>query len=138
MNRVRICRICGLVKPDADFYPYRRNPCRKCDRQRVKLWAKNNPERVKANSLKYRTSEKGRTKHRINKRIYNKTNSAGWKEKDARYRANLGEGYVRNMLRQMGVLHPNAEQIEAHRRRVRITRARRPIITMTYGTRIQN
>lgn len=74
---MKSCRICGELKPLEEFYRMAgmkdgyRNECKRCnlnqkaarykanpepDRQRVRQWAVDNPERVKAREAEYRAS----------------------------------------------------------------------------------
>lgn len=139
---LRVCYVCKLPKPDSEFYRSYdgrpRNLCRACNRARAKRWAKRNPEMAKRNGLNYRNSDKGRAKHIVTRREWRKKNTAGERERFAHYVARCADGYMRQLLRGMGNMNPTDAEIEKHRQRVFLTRARRAIVTMAYGARIEN
>lgn len=135
-DKVRTCFVCKLTKPVADFYANGRNLCRRCNRARVILWAKQNPARAKQNGLNYRNSDQGSARRTKYRREWRKHNTAGDKERFARYVARCADGYIRQLLRQMGNLQPTGAEIEKHRQRVQFMRARRTLTVMAYGARI--
>lgn len=130
------CFVCKLSKPESEFYGNGRAICRPCNRARARLWAKRNPEKAGRNWLNYRNSDKGIARRTAYRRQWRKHNTAGEKERFAKYVARCAEGYIRQLLRQMGNLNPTDKQIEQHRQRVQFMRARRTLVAMAYGARI--
>lgn len=127
---MRTCFACKTAKPPAAFYANGRNLCRACNRARVKRWCADNPERRKAIGKRYRQSAKGRETIAKARKAWRKLNTASYKAQFARYVANLGDGYVRKLLREMGNCDPTPAQIERHRKRVQAMRARRALVTL--------
>jgi len=123
MKHTKTCLVCQQAKPASDFYSG--NQCKRCLLTRINLWRANNPDKVKAASLKYRRSEKGRTTHNKYKQLWRAENSSAGREQHSLYLAKLPDAYMRKLLKKRGIIHPTLEQIQIQRRRIRVLRARR-------------
>ena len=65
MSTTKTCSKCKLIKDSSDFYP-KMGRCKECHNKVTKTWAKKNPEKNRASSLKqyYKNPEKNITKVR--------------------------------------------------------------------------
>lgn len=136
-QKKRTCSICRKKKSPKEFY----GPgtcCRSCTKIRVKLWAKNNPERRRKNLRKYQTSAKGRATTARFRALWRPRNTASERAQNQRYIARLPDAYLRKQLKARGIISPTPEQIERQRVRVQIIRARKILSLIAYGPRKQH
>jgi hypothetical protein len=74
---MKICSKCNIEKDDTDFYRRRDKQCKTCDKERIKLYRQNNPEKLKEKS-----------------KLYRQNNSKKLKEKDKLYYQNNPEKFM--------------------------------------------
>jgi hypothetical protein len=133
------CRKCGHDKPASAFYAGRPTRCRACYVVKAREWVLKNRERERANARRYRTSAKGRQTCSARKQRWRARNTSSEIQHNKRYLERLPDAYVRKLLRyQHGIPVPTAEQIEAHRNRIKILRAHRAFNLLAYGAKLTN
>ncbi len=59
---MRKCPTCQAAKPDTDFYPNGKGPCRECHRQRQKIWDASNRKKKLEYNRAWRKRNSGRRK----------------------------------------------------------------------------
>ena len=68
--KTKVCKRCNEEKSVNEFVKdkqYIKTYCKKCDNERTKEWAKNNPAKVKAHRETYRESNRNAVKKYLNK-----------------------------------------------------------------------
>jgi hypothetical protein len=134
------CWACFSVKPLADFNPSQiaRHLCRECSRERVRQYAKNNPEKRREINERYRKTPRGKKAYYRRHKAWRSKNDWCDRERARRESAGLTDFYIKTLLKKRGVKDPTSEQIITKRRYIQTLRARRTIALMTYGARIQD
>lgn len=134
------CWACFSIKPLADFNPSQiaRHLCRECSRERVRQYAKNNPEKRKEISERYRKSPRGKKAWYRRHKKWRAENQWCDRERASRESSGLTDFYIKTLLKMRGVKNPTTEQIATKRRYIQTLRARRTLSLMNYGARTQN
>jgi len=133
----RHCWMCESSRPLADFYANPKHLCKLCCAERTKQWAKNNPQKRKEITERYRKTPRGKKAYYRRHKAWRAKNDWCDRERARRESAGLTDFYLKTLLKKRGVKDPTPEQIMAKRRYIQTLRARRTISLMTYGARIQ-
>jgi hypothetical protein len=145
MNRIQ------NINPESPIHPVKTEAQLEQARQAQRRWCRRHRGRAREVQARWQARHPGRRqeikrafyqRHRPRilqeRRQYTRQNSATLRYYASRYIASLADGYVRSLLRRLGVEQPTAEQVVAHRRYVRMWRARRTLRHLSYGAGIDH
>ena len=95
MSETKTCSKCGDVKA-VEMFRKRRTKCRLCEAYEQRVYAKNNPEKVKALRKKY--IQKNTAKEKARQKKYHEENPERSKEQHKKAKDELRDSYIKVLL----------------------------------------